>query len=75
MMIVKLRIGLKLKLVSIAPPGYEDTEHVFNAEFLETPTKTTKLILLDSLLQEVVATLPHLVFQISSRDHGSYKNG
>jgi predicted amino acid racemase len=26
-------------------------------------TKTTKLILLDSLLQEVVATLLHLVFQ------------
>jgi hypothetical protein len=25
--------------------------------------KTTKLILLDSLLQEVEATLPHLVFQ------------
>jgi hypothetical protein len=29
--------------------------------------KTTKLILLDSLLQEVVATLPHLVFQRESR--------
>ncbi len=26
-------------------------------------SKTTKLILLDSLLQEVVATLPHLVLQ------------
>jgi hypothetical protein len=26
-------------------------------------SKTTKLILLDSLLQEVVATLLHLVFQ------------
>jgi len=26
-------------------------------------TKTTKLILLDSLLQEVEATLPHLVLQ------------
>jgi hypothetical protein len=34
----------------------------------------TKLILLDSLLQEVVATLPHLVFQILSRGHGC-KNG
>jgi hypothetical protein len=34
--------------------------------FYEDPdpeSKTTKLILLDSLLQEVVATLPHLVLQ------------
>jgi hypothetical protein len=43
--------------------------------YLKLKSKTTKLILLDSLLQEVVATLSHLVFQISSRDHGSYKNG
>ena len=27
------------------------------------PSKTTKLKLLDSLLQEVVVTLPHLVLQ------------
>ncbi len=30
---------------------------------LKVPSKTTKLILLDSLLQEVEATLPHLVLQ------------
>jgi hypothetical protein len=31
---------------------------------LNKHAKTTKLILLDSLLQEVEETLPHLVFQI-----------
>ena len=31
-------------------------------------SKTTKLILLDSLLQEVEATLPHLVLQKDKND-------
>jgi hypothetical protein len=39
-------------------PSLEETE-----EFGRKVTKTTKLILLDSLLQEVEATLPHLVLQ------------
>jgi hypothetical protein len=35
--------------------------------FRKRRSKTTKLILLDSLLQEVEATLPHLVFQKDKR--------
>jgi hypothetical protein len=35
-------------------------------------SETTKLILLDSLLQKVVATLPHLLMQRKiNQDHGS----
>ena len=37
--------------------------------------KTTKLILLDSLLQEVEATLPHLVLQKNKNDTEKRSNG
>jgi hypothetical protein len=38
-------------------------------------SKTTKLILLDSLLQEVEATLPHLVLQKNKNDTEKRSNG
>jgi hypothetical protein len=40
-----------------------------------TASKTTKLILLDSLLQEVEATLPHLVLQKNKNDTEKRSNG
>jgi hypothetical protein len=50
----------RIRIFSIPDPESTSKNLSLNDQF---KSKTTKLILLDSLLQEVEATLPHLVLQ------------